>query len=62
MPQHFMHHSILQAFLWNKFPHLQECMLTDFHPSLANLTHLSSIISAIAKKEFPSGIGWSGML
>ncbi|KAK0237421.1 hypothetical protein EDD85DRAFT_769219, partial [Armillaria nabsnona] len=58
----FMLHSILQAFLRNKFPHLQEPMLMDLHPLLANLTHLSSIISAIAKKEFPSGMGWSGML
>ncbi|KAK0449904.1 hypothetical protein EV421DRAFT_1704284 [Armillaria borealis] len=58
-PRHFMRHSILRAFLRNEFPHLQEPMLTDMHPSLANLDHLGSIISAIAKKEFPSGTGWS---
>ncbi|PBK80679.1 hypothetical protein ARMGADRAFT_949342 [Armillaria gallica] len=62
MPQHFMHHSILWAFLWNKFPHLQEPMLMDLHPSLTNLTHLDSIISAVVKKEFPNGTGWSVML
>ncbi len=60
-PRCFMCHSILRAFLWNEFPHLQEPMLIDMHPSLANLNHLGTIISAIAKKEFPSGTGWSGM-
>jgi hypothetical protein len=56
----FLRHPAVKAFLYSRFPDIQNPTLSHLHPSLANRNHLSAYISQVKKDHFPHGTDWKG--
>lgn len=49
---------LLHSFLQISLPRIDNPMLTDLHPSLANLDHIKALIDQTAKSQYPKETGW----
>lgn len=56
----FLRHPTTVAFLKKRVPDIQEPMLSDLHPSLANRDHVKAFIQKIQDEMYPHGTGWDG--
>lgn len=61
-PRQFLQHPMLNAYLKHQLPGINNPMLLDLHPSLANCDHLRWYIDSIKEKLYPQGTGWEGLL
>ncbi|KAJ7833663.1 hypothetical protein B0H13DRAFT_1520011, partial [Mycena leptocephala] len=57
----FLRHPAVKAFLYSRFPDIQNPTLCHLHPSLANRNHLSAYISQVKKDYFLHGTDWKGV-
>ncbi|KAJ6606289.1 hypothetical protein DFH09DRAFT_1299558 [Mycena vulgaris] len=61
-PRRFLRHSVVKAFLYERFPDHQCPTLSTLHCSLTNKSHIGSYISRAKKEHFPQGTDWEGVL
>ena len=60
-PQWLLRHPALHPFLKTQLPGIVSPVLSDFHISLANHSHLNFYINEIKKECFPNRTGWDGV-
>ncbi len=59
-PRRLLRLPLLRSFLQISLPGIDNPMLTDLHPSLANLDHVKALVDQTAKSQYPKGTGWDG--
>jgi len=59
-PRRFLRHATAQSFLRQRLPAIVVPVLSDFHISLANKSHVRAYIRQARKASFPEGTGWKG--
>ncbi|KAJ2911744.1 hypothetical protein MD484_g8674, partial [Candolleomyces efflorescens] len=60
-PRRFIRNPSVHSFLRNRLPSIQDPLLSDLHPSLANRDHLKNYITQVKAEFFPNGTGWKGL-
>ncbi|KAL0571531.1 hypothetical protein V5O48_010432 [Marasmius crinis-equi] len=61
-PRKLLAHSVVKAYLRDRFPLLRSPTISDLHISLSNRSHLKVFIDAVKRQCFPEGTGWKGLL